>query len=113
MNKNTNLPNNTEEFDIVDFDLNEYDEEFIYFVCDFVYLIFKVLFLVILLPSRFSWVVFRIIIFMDSVIFFSSVSYKNGVLCMNFEQYTDEKLIAFIHNGNQEATEYLLKKYSP
>lgn len=32
---------------------------------------------------------------------------------MNFEQYTDEKLIAFIHNGNQEATEYLLKKYSP
>lgn len=32
---------------------------------------------------------------------------------MNFEKYTDEKLITLIHNGNQEATEYLLKKYSP
>ena len=32
---------------------------------------------------------------------------------MNFEQYTDENLITLIHDGNQEATEYLLKKYSP
>ena len=32
---------------------------------------------------------------------------------MNYEQYTDEELIHKIRNGQQEATEYLLKKYSP
>ena len=32
---------------------------------------------------------------------------------MNFEQYTDEEIISFIKEGNQDATEYLLKKYSP
>jgi len=32
---------------------------------------------------------------------------------MDFEQYTDEKLISLIHSGNHDATEYLLKKYSP
>lgn len=32
---------------------------------------------------------------------------------MNFEHCTDEKLITLIHDGNQDATEYLLKKYSP
>lgn len=32
---------------------------------------------------------------------------------MNFEIYTDEEIIDFINKGNQDATEYLLKKYSP
>lgn len=32
---------------------------------------------------------------------------------MNFEQYTDEEIILLIKEGNQDATEYLLKKYSP
>lgn len=32
---------------------------------------------------------------------------------MNLEHSTDEELITFIRNGNQDATEYLLKKYSP
>lgn len=32
---------------------------------------------------------------------------------MNFETYTDEIIITFIKDGNQDATEYLLKKYSP
>lgn len=32
---------------------------------------------------------------------------------MKYEQHTDEELILFIHDGDQEATEYLLKKYSP
>lgn len=32
---------------------------------------------------------------------------------MNFEQYTDEEMILLIKEGNQDATEYLLKKYSP
>lgn len=32
---------------------------------------------------------------------------------MNLEHATDEELITFIRNGNQDATEYLLKKYSP
>ncbi len=32
---------------------------------------------------------------------------------MTYEQYTDEELILFIQKGNQEAAEYLLKKYSP
>lgn len=32
---------------------------------------------------------------------------------MNFEQYTDEEIITLIKEGNQDATEYLLKKYSP
>lgn len=32
---------------------------------------------------------------------------------MHFQQYTDEEIISFIKEGNQDATEYLLKKYSP
>ena len=32
---------------------------------------------------------------------------------MNFETYTDEIIITLIKEGNQDATEYLLKKYSP
>ncbi len=32
---------------------------------------------------------------------------------MNFEKNTDEELILLIRNGNEEATEYLLKKYTP
>lgn len=32
---------------------------------------------------------------------------------MNFDKSTDKELIILIQNGNQEATEYLLKKYSP
>ncbi len=32
---------------------------------------------------------------------------------MNFEKNTDEELILFIRNGNEDATEYLLKKYTP
>jgi RNA polymerase sporulation-specific sigma factor len=32
---------------------------------------------------------------------------------MDYVNQTDEELINLIHSGNQEATEYLLKKYSP
>ena len=32
---------------------------------------------------------------------------------MNFEKNTDEELILLIRNGNEEATEHLLKKYTP
>lgn len=32
---------------------------------------------------------------------------------MNYTQNTDEEIITFIKAGDQEATEYLLKKYSP
>ncbi|MBQ9983413.1 MAG: RNA polymerase sporulation sigma factor SigH [Lachnospiraceae bacterium] len=32
---------------------------------------------------------------------------------MNYTQYTDEEIIALIRNGQSDATEYLLKKYSP
>ncbi|MBR1866486.1 MAG: RNA polymerase sporulation sigma factor SigH [Lachnospiraceae bacterium] len=32
---------------------------------------------------------------------------------MKYEQHTDEELILLIQDGDQEATEYLLKKYSP
>lgn len=32
---------------------------------------------------------------------------------MNFEEYADEEIITYIKKGNQDATEYLLKKYSP
>lgn len=32
---------------------------------------------------------------------------------MNLDKYTDEELICLIKDGNQDATEYLLKKYSP
>ncbi len=32
---------------------------------------------------------------------------------MNFEKNTDEELILLIRNGNEEATEYLLQKYTP
>lgn len=32
---------------------------------------------------------------------------------MNFEKNTDEELILLIRNGNEDATEYLLKKYTP
>lgn len=32
---------------------------------------------------------------------------------MNFDTYTDEKIITLIQEGNQDATEYLLKKYFP
>lgn len=32
---------------------------------------------------------------------------------MNLDYATDEELICLIRNGNQDATEYLLKKYSP
>lgn len=32
---------------------------------------------------------------------------------MNLDHSTDEELITLIRNGNQDATEYLLKKYSP
>lgn len=32
---------------------------------------------------------------------------------MNYSKQSDEELILLIHTGNQQATEYLLKKYSP
>lgn len=32
---------------------------------------------------------------------------------MNYKQCTDEELISLIQKGNEDATEYLLKKYSP
>lgn len=32
---------------------------------------------------------------------------------MNYTEYTDDELIHYIHEGNEDATEYLLKKYSP
>ena len=32
---------------------------------------------------------------------------------MNYTKQSDEEIILLIHNGNQHATEYLLKKYSP
>lgn len=32
---------------------------------------------------------------------------------MKYEEHTDEELILFIQSGDQEATEYLLQKYSP
>lgn len=32
---------------------------------------------------------------------------------MNYTEYTDDELIQHIHEGNEDATEYLLKKYSP
>ncbi|MCM1159090.1 MAG: RNA polymerase sporulation sigma factor SigH [Bacteroidales bacterium] len=32
---------------------------------------------------------------------------------MNYEKYTDEELVALTNQGDHEATEYLLKKYSP
>ncbi|MDE6432792.1 MAG: sigma-70 family RNA polymerase sigma factor [Lachnospiraceae bacterium] len=32
---------------------------------------------------------------------------------MNYTKHSDENLILLIHEGNQDATEYLLKKYSP
>lgn len=32
---------------------------------------------------------------------------------MNYKQCTDEELISLIQKGNRDATEYLLKKYSP
>ncbi|MGN0438299.1 MAG: sigma-70 family RNA polymerase sigma factor [Lachnospiraceae bacterium] len=32
---------------------------------------------------------------------------------MNYETLTDEELVSLTHQGNEDATEYLLKKYSP
>lgn len=32
---------------------------------------------------------------------------------MNYKHSTDEEIIVLIHQGNEDATEYLLKKYSP
>lgn len=32
---------------------------------------------------------------------------------MNFSKYTDEEVILLLRDGNQEATEYLFKKYAP
>ena len=32
---------------------------------------------------------------------------------MDYKQHSDEEIIALIHQGHQDATEYLLKKYAP